>query len=78
MHASLGDGSDRLRAPRRCHRVSAVRDRRRSIPPAQAHPAGAHRPALVRTLERAGPGSAGRRQPARSLALAAALCLGGR
>ena len=32
MHASLDDGSDLLCAPRRRHQVSAVRDRRRSIP----------------------------------------------
>jgi hypothetical protein len=39
MYAGLGDGSDRVRAPRRRHRVSAGHDRRRSIPPPQAHSA---------------------------------------
>lgn len=54
MRVRLDDSSDRLGAPRRHYQVSAAHDRRRLIPPLQAYPAGAHCPALVRTLECAG------------------------
>ena len=78
MHASLSNGSDCLCTPRRCHEVSACRDRRRSISASQAPPAGADRPALSRARDRAGSGSSRRRQPARRLAVAAALRRRGR
>ena len=73
MHASLGDGPDRLRAPRRRPRVTVGQDRRRLITPAQAHPASPHRPALGPAPQCAGRGSASGRQWTRRLALAAAL-----
>ena len=46
MRASLSSGPDRLRALRRCRQVIASLDRQGPMPPAQAHPAGPHCPAL--------------------------------
>lgn len=76
--ASLGNGSDGMRTSRCSRHDPAHCDRRGSIAPAQAYPARPHRPALGPALECPRRRSASGRQPPGRVALAAALCRGGR
>ena len=75
---SLGNGSGGMRTSRCSRHDPAHCDRRGSIAPAQARPARPHRPALGRAPKRPGRCPASGRQPPGRVALAAALCRGGR